>query len=202
MKKIATIIITMVVLFCGEMEVNAFSPKDLATAEQEIKEDEYWDYVIEYEDRNDYDQYVTKISREAQKESCDVVVVPESNLLKIYIKKNKQEGDINKQITEMNNRVGGLNRWTIMQLNGLALDKKKEIEEVEDCNFFSISEIQSNDLKTFSIQLETYNYYIESGDTLGEIAQKKRTTVEELMRLNPQIKNPDLIFAGRMLKVK
>lgn len=42
---------------------------------------------------------------------------------------------------------------------------------------------------------------IQQGQTLSGLAQQYGTTVQELMRLNPQIQNPDLIFAGAHLTV-
>lgn len=40
---------------------------------------------------------------------------------------------------------------------------------------------------------------VHSGDTLSEIAAAHGTTVAELMRLNPQIKDPDKIFVGEKI---
>jgi len=40
---------------------------------------------------------------------------------------------------------------------------------------------------------------IQSGDTLSQLAQKHGTTVTKLMEVNPQITNPDLIYAGHSL---
>jgi LysM domain len=42
---------------------------------------------------------------------------------------------------------------------------------------------------------------IARGDTLSGLARKYHTTVAELLKLNPGIKNPDLIYAGRKLNV-
>ena len=44
-------------------------------------------------------------------------------------------------------------------------------------------------------------YMIRSGDTLAGIAQRFNTTVPELMRLN-NITNPDMIYAGRIIKIR
>jgi len=43
-------------------------------------------------------------------------------------------------------------------------------------------------------------YKIQSGDTLGKIASRYGTSVSKLAELN-QIKNPNLIFAGKTLKI-
>lgn len=45
------------------------------------------------------------------------------------------------------------------------------------------------------------NYTIRWGDTLSGLARRYGTTVNALMRANPQIKNPDLIYAGRQLRI-
>lgn len=47
----------------------------------------------------------------------------------------------------------------------------------------------------------TRSITIARGDTLSGLARKYHTTVAELMRLNPQIKNPNLIYAGNKLNV-
>ena len=44
-------------------------------------------------------------------------------------------------------------------------------------------------------------YRIAAGDTLGEIAAKYGTTVAKLVALNPNIKNPDLIFVGDLIRI-
>jgi LysM repeat protein len=49
--------------------------------------------------------------------------------------------------------------------------------------------------------LETIDYPIQSGDTLSEIAQAHHTTIDHIMELNPDISNPDLIYAGNNLVV-
>jgi hypothetical protein len=45
------------------------------------------------------------------------------------------------------------------------------------------------------------NYKIKKGDTLSAIAKKEGTTVSELMKLNPQIKDKNLIYAGAGLNL-
>src|SRR3990167_9971089 len=44
-------------------------------------------------------------------------------------------------------------------------------------------------------------YTIKSGDTLSQIAAKQGTTVTKLMAANPQIKDPNKIYAGASLTV-
>ena len=49
---------------------------------------------------------------------------------------------------------------------------------------------------------EPVYYTVRSGDDLTKIAKKNDTTVEELVKLNPQIKNPNLIYKGDKIRVK
>jgi hypothetical protein len=45
-------------------------------------------------------------------------------------------------------------------------------------------------------------YTVKKGDTLSRIAMRFNTTVDELMKLNPQIKDPNLIYAGQRIRIK
>ena len=45
-------------------------------------------------------------------------------------------------------------------------------------------------------------YTIQSGDTLSGIAAKFGTSIANLMALNPQIKNPNLIYAGKTIRIR
>lgn len=44
-------------------------------------------------------------------------------------------------------------------------------------------------------------YKIKPGDTITKIARQYSTTIDNLMKLNPQITNPNLIYAGRTINV-
>lgn len=44
-------------------------------------------------------------------------------------------------------------------------------------------------------------YTVKSGDSLSAIAKAQGTTVAELMKLNPNISNPNLIYAGKSLNI-
>lgn len=45
-------------------------------------------------------------------------------------------------------------------------------------------------------------HHVVKGDTLGKIAQKYGTTVKKIVALNPRITNPDLIYAGEVIRVR
>ena len=59
-----------------------------------------------------------------------------------------------------------------------------------DCGYCGVQEVS---------MMDSYLYEIQPGDTLSEIAAENNTSVEHLMELNPQISNPDLIYAGNNL---
>jgi hypothetical protein len=44
-------------------------------------------------------------------------------------------------------------------------------------------------------------YKVKSGDTLSGIAKSNNTSVDALLKLNPNIKNPNLIYAGQSIKL-
>lgn len=44
-------------------------------------------------------------------------------------------------------------------------------------------------------------YYAQAGDTLRKIAAKFNTTVDALLRANPQISNPNVIYAGQAISI-
>lgn len=45
-------------------------------------------------------------------------------------------------------------------------------------------------------------YTVKKGDTLSGIAKKYKTTVAALVKLNPQIKDPNLIYIGQKIRIK
>ena len=44
-------------------------------------------------------------------------------------------------------------------------------------------------------------YYVQSGDTLRKIAAKFYTTVDALLKANPQISNPNVIYVGQAISI-
>lgn len=44
-------------------------------------------------------------------------------------------------------------------------------------------------------------YYVQRGDTLRKIASRFSTTVDALLRVNPQIGNPNVIYVGQALNI-
>jgi LysM repeat protein len=50
-------------------------------------------------------------------------------------------------------------------------------------------------------QITTTVYVVRRGDTLWVIARRYNTTVATLLRLNPQIRNPNRLFVGQRIRV-
>jgi len=44
-------------------------------------------------------------------------------------------------------------------------------------------------------------YVVQTGDTLGKIAARGKTNVNNLLSVNPQITNPSLIYAGQVINL-
>ena len=99
-------------------------------------------------------------------------------------------------------------------LNPVIYDTDKEFKAYEQC--YDVIEvvgdravIGKHGQVTAAINvknLQKYNYktyyIVQTGDTLTSIASKYNTTVTNLIKLNPQIKNPDLIYTGDKILVK
>lgn len=73
--------------------------------------------------------------------------------------------------------------------------------QITDPNLISVGQVLVLPGATLPGDNGTFIYYIERGDTLKELAIRFRTSVDELLALNPQITNPDRIYAGQRLVV-
>jgi N-acetylmuramoyl-L-alanine amidase len=54
-------------------------------------------------------------------------------------------------------------------------------------------------LASFFIASPTFAYTVVSGDTMSQLAVDNHLTLEELAKLNPQVKNLDLIYVGQTI---
>ncbi len=45
-------------------------------------------------------------------------------------------------------------------------------------------------------------YRVVAGDTLSQIAQRAQVPMNQILALNPAIKNPDLIRVGQVLRIR
>jgi len=52
-----------------------------------------------------------------------------------------------------------------------------------------------------AVQVQGYYYTIQWGDTLSQIAVRSGTTMQAIMMANPQIVNPNLVYAGTVIYI-
>lgn len=45
-------------------------------------------------------------------------------------------------------------------------------------------------------------HFVQEGDTLSYLAEYFETTVDEIVKLNPTIENPNLIYEGDVVRVR
>ena len=65
-----------------------------------------------------------------------------------------------------------------------------------------MNKMMENELENVSGGAFSNQYYVvKSGDTLGAIAARYGTTVNNLMSLNPRIKNANLIYPGEAIRL-
>ena len=65
----------------------------------------------------------------------------------------------------------------------------------------NMNEIELENVTGGVINSDNY-YLVQTGDTLGAIAARYHTTVANLMKLNPRIKNANLIYAGEVIRIR
>lgn len=65
----------------------------------------------------------------------------------------------------------------------------------------NLNEIELENVTGGAVNSDNY-HLVQKGDTLGAIAVKYHTTVDNLMRLNPRIKNANLIYAGEVIRIR
>lgn len=83
----------------------------------------------------------------------------------------------------------------------ITVDQLVSINGIKDKNVISVGQVLKFTMPVKEDVNETSNIYtVKSGDTLGEIASKFKTTVNDLCTLN-NIKNANLIYVGQVLKV-
>ena len=97
--------------------------------------------------------------------------------------------------------------WEAIEINGLYVRLFNSITEAVrkdgEVKQYQIAEINySDDNQYFSIRIEPTVYLIKRGDTLTKIAKEKGMTVDKLLKMNPEIVNPNLIYEGSTLRIK
>jgi LysM repeat protein len=79
--------------------------------------------------------------------------------------------------------------------NTFADDTTAKRTPKKDTSDFAVNKKKTSTTKTSG------SYKIKSGDTMSAIAKRRGTTVAEIMKANPSIKDKNKIFAGKSLKM-
>jgi len=171
----------------------------------------YWAGIFSYLQVEHYNEITERIYEDAINESYNVMLsdVNEDNEFELYVTINQSEDyDIIEHILKGNNDncVRGTNHWNYMLITGVDMAEYEEsvklLEEWQE-NFYNVVKIEEDKEKSsFSVLIETSTYCVLEGDTLSEIAHRKMTTVNELMRLNPHIEDPDLIYIHDFIRIR
>ena len=87
---------------------------------------------------------------------------------------------------------------SIAKANGMSLAKLLSFNpQIRNINLISVGQVIYLSDKT----IEEY-YTVQKGDTLNSIAKKFNMSLNKLLGLNPDIKNPNLIHVGDKIRVK
>ena len=94
------------------------------------------------------------------------------------------------------NKVAGV----VCDQNYMIVDYPSIIVAKRMNGYKNLNNNESNNSEENSNSTKTINYIVQSGDNLSEIAQKYKTSYQEIAKLN-EISNPNLIYPGQILKI-
>lgn len=204
-----------------------FCESKILTSVLEKCDEGYWDYIY----RNDLIvQYgpaglgACFFLDDATKFTYDIAIVSDQNSgTEAYVRFYKENLKFNtyenllEEITQDSTSIAGMKNWVLMQFSGFAMSYYEEIDKILsenlNQNYYKYALIKTDDCETeivrtteteedtFVVRLINCSYYINKGDTLSEIAEDLCVDIEYLMYLNPEIVNPDLIYADTLLKI-
>ena len=121
--------------------------------------------------------------------------------IKFETKKYHKEGKINNMSYYM--VQAGDNLSSIANKNGVDFKSIKRIkfEEIQNKNIIHVGEVLAIPNSSAAPQSQqSKTYVVKSGDNLSSIASRYGTTVQAIVNKN-NIKNPDLIYVGQVLKI-
>jgi LysM repeat protein len=89
---------------------------------------------------------------------------------------------------------------------GTNVKRLQELNNIKDANKIYVGQTLKYEAKpssTTSTSTVSKKYYtVKTGDTVSGIAAKEHTTVAEIKRLNPSIKNINLIYPNQKIRIK
>lgn len=170
----------------------------------------YWDYVLKGLNLDYFEEITNLIDKLSDVLGWNVGIgCPEDSCFKIYLKEEKAEelitsNDIWGIFLSANCGMQGYSNWNRMKISNLDFNDYDEITKVieRDESFAVVEANKKTKEGMFTVYIDVVNDLILKGDTLSEIARKRCTTVEKLMELNPQIENPDLIYANSNIRIR
>lgn len=196
-----------------------YSPKHIFTSKQEMLQFRSWYYQLEAIAK----QYVATIKvpsggYEALRKEVDrqtpgdvkIKVVPDSNGKPIITGFLDKVVDAVKQ--GANSAVDAVKQGADSAVNAVkqGADKVKSALDIGTTPAKPSSSKKPDEVSWYDSLLDrikknaglsSKNYVVKNGDTLRKIAQQNNVSIEALIKANPQIKNPDAIFAGDELVI-
>lgn len=85
---------------------------------------------------------------------------------------------------------------------GTTVDNLVKLNNIKNPNLIYVGQKLKISDSTSSDKSAAQYYTVKKGDTLSHIAARYKTTVNNLVKLNPSIKNPNLIYPGQKIKIK
>jgi 2',3'-cyclic-nucleotide 2'-phosphodiesterase (5'-nucleotidase family) len=108
-----------------------------------------------------------------------------------------RKGDI-KIPTSSDGRTSNIKAINMNELAELGIITTSEAKRVVTVPESAVSE--ETEIKEVAEETEVaVEYYVVKGDSLYKIAKKFHCTISEILKVNPKIKNPDLIYVGQIL---
>lgn len=152
---------------------------------QVIEKAGYWAGV--YANRNWYDNYLHK----------DIIKKRFTTWIAHYgTSEDRYKGEYDVMQYTSSGSVNGINGN--VDMNNMYRDLINDIKGVKSTESNKTENVPQQTIKETTNKETTYT--VKAGDTLSGIASKYGTTYQELARIN-NIKNPNLIYAGQVLKI-
>jgi LysM repeat protein len=100
--------------------------------------------------------------------------------------------------------IKAINMNELLELGLVTAAEAKRVEAIsepadsEETDTEEVIEEVKEEVKE-DVTEEASEYNVVKGDSLYKIAKKFHCTISEILKVNPKIKNPDLIYVGQIL---
>jgi LysM repeat protein len=96
-------------------------------------------------------------------------------------------------------RTSNIKAVNMNELAAQGIITAADAKRVEPVSEPAATEDKGTKEETKNVKQDTLKYHVVKGDCLYKIAIKFHCTISEILKLNPKIKNPDLIYIGQIL---